>query len=48
VQLLTRLGSHLEGPMMEAIRAADPAMAQRINDRLEIARSTASAPPVAA
>ncbi len=48
VQLLTRLGTHLEGPMMEAIRAQDPAMAQRINDRLEIARTTASAAPLTA
>ena len=38
VQLLTRLGAHLEGPMMEAIRAQDPAMAQRISERLQTDR----------
>lgn len=38
VQLLTRLGAHLEGPMMEAIRAQDPSMAQRISERLQTDR----------
>ena len=40
VQLLTRLGAHLEGPMMEAIRAQDPSMAQRISERLQTARKS--------
>ena len=35
VQLLMRLGAHLEGPMMESIRAQDPSMAQRISERLQ-------------
>ena len=40
VQLLTRLGAHLEGPMMEAIHSQDPAMAQRISDRLRTNRKS--------